>query len=86
MEREQKTGFSAMLAIIAAAGSYLATFSGHPIIGLLAALAALPLGVLGLVMAASPRIGGGIMSIVAIILAVLALGVALLGILGVIIF
>jgi hypothetical protein len=86
MEREQKTGFSAMLAIIAAVGSYLATFTGHPIIGLLAALAALPLGILGLVMAASPRISGGIMSIVAIILAVLALGVALLGILGVIIF
>lgn len=86
MDREQRTGFSATLAIIAAIGSYLATFTGHPIVGLLVALAALPLGILGLIMAASPRVGGGIISIVAILLAVFAIGIALLGTLGVIIF
>jgi hypothetical protein len=86
MERNQKTGLSAMLAIIAAIGSYLATFTGRPIIGLLAALAALPLGVIGLVMAASPRVSGGVLSIVAIALAVFAIGIALLGIIGIIIF
>jgi len=80
---EQKTGISATLAIVAAIGSYFASFSGHPVIGFLAALTALPLGVVGLVMAASPRISGGILSIIAILLAVFGLGLALLVLLGV---
>ncbi|MDA8163519.1 MAG: hypothetical protein M0017_00610 [Desulfobacteraceae bacterium] len=83
---QQRPGLSAVLSIIAAIGSYAATFSKHPIIGLLAALAALPLGVIGLIMAASPRVRGGIVSIAAILLAIFALGIALLGIIGVILF
>jgi hypothetical protein len=77
-----KTGPSALLAILAAIGSYVLTFSGRPVLGLVIALLALPLGVIGLVMAASPRVSGGILSIVAIVLAVFALGIALLAMLG----
>jgi hypothetical protein len=77
-----KTGSSALLAILAAIGSYILTFSGRPVFGLVVALLALPLGVIGLVMAASPRVSGGILSIVAIVLAVFGLGIALLTMLG----
>jgi len=83
---EQKSGISATLAIFLAVASFFITFTGRPVWGLVAALAAIPLGVVGLVMSASPRVGGGPMSIGAIILAVLALGVAVLGLIGVIIF
>lgn len=83
---EQRTGTLATLAIIAAVASYFLTFTGHPIFGMAAALVSIPLGIFGLVMAASPRVGGGILSIVAIILGVLAVGVAVLGIVGVILF
>jgi hypothetical protein len=77
------TGTSALLAIVAALGSFFATFSGRPIIGLLAALAALPLGVLGLVMSVSPRVSGGILSIIAIVLGAFGLLAALLGLFGI---
>lgn len=81
-----KTGTSALLAIVAAVGSFFATFSGRPVIGLLAALVSLPLGALGLIMSVSPWIGGGILSIVALIFGSLGLVIAILGILGIIIF
>jgi hypothetical protein len=77
-----KTGTNAVLAILAAIGSYVLTFSGRPVFGLLVALVALPFGVLGLISAASPRISGGILSIVAIVLAILGLGIAVLVMLG----
>ncbi|MEW6117990.1 MAG: hypothetical protein AB1553_13995 [Nitrospirota bacterium] len=82
----QKAGTSATLAIITAVVSYFFTFTGHPIWGALAALAAIAFGIIGLVMAASPRVGGGILSIFAIGLGVLAIGVAVLGLIGVILF
>ncbi len=83
---EQKAGTSAIVSILLAAASFFITFTGHPIWGFVAALVAIPLGIIGLVVAASPRVGGGLMSIGAIILAVLAIGVAILGLIGVIIF
>jgi len=82
----QKTGTFATLAIVAAVGSYIATFTGHPIVGLLAALASIPLGLLGLLMAASPKVGGGLLSIFSMVLGVCGLGVAVLGLVGVILF
>lgn len=82
----QKTGIFATLAIIAAIGSYIATFTGHPIIGLIAALASIPLGLVGMLMAASPTVSGGLMSIFSMFLGVCGLGVAVLGLIGVIIF
>jgi hypothetical protein len=78
----EKTGIFATIAIITAIGSYVLTFTGHSILGLLAALLAIPLGIAGLVMAASPRISGGILSIVAIALGVIGLGIAVLGFIG----
>lgn len=83
---EQKAGTAATLSIFAAVGSYLLSFSGHPGWGLIAALVAVPMGFFGLVRAASPRVGGGIMSIIALVLGVIAIGVAVLVLIGVILF
>jgi hypothetical protein len=83
---EARTGAFAIAAIISAIFSFFLTFSGHPFWGMLAALAAIPLGIGGLIMAASPKVSGGVMSIAAIMIGVLAAGVAILGIVGAIIF
>lgn len=72
----QRTGVFATLAIIAAVASYLLTFSGHTLFGILLALISIPLGISGFVMAASPRVSGGIMSILAILAGVFAIGIA----------
>jgi len=82
----QKTGTFAIVAIIAAVGSYFLTFTGHPLIGLVAALISIPLGIFGFLAAISPRTGGGILSTFAIVLGAIAVIVAILGIIGVIIF
>jgi hypothetical protein len=49
-------------------------------------LLAVILGIIGVVSSVSPKVGGGLVSIIAIILGVLDIGVAILGIIGVIIF
>ena len=85
-KNEQKAGTSAIAAIVAAVGSFLVTFTGHPVWGFIVAVIAIPLGIVGLAMAASPRIGGGLLSAASIVLAVIAIGVAVLGMIGVIIF
>ncbi len=72
----QRTGIFATMAIIAAIVSYFLTFSGHKLIGVLAALLSIPLGISGFVMAASPRVSGGILSIIAIVAGVFAIGIA----------
>ena len=76
---EEKTGTLATAAIIAAVLSFILTFTGHVLWGGMSALISIPLGAIGLLMAASPRVGGGIMSIAAIILGVFAIGVAIVG-------
>ena len=76
---EQRTGTLAIAAIIAAVLSFILTFTGHVLWGGISALISLPLGVMGFFMAASPRVGGGLMSIAAIILGVIAIGVAVVG-------
>ena len=83
---EQKTGTLAVGAIIAAVLSFVLTFAGHPVFGLFSALISIPLGIIGLMMAASPRVGGGLLSIAAIVIGVIAMGVAVLGGIGAIIF
>jgi hypothetical protein len=83
---EQKTGALAIGAIIAAVISFVFTFAGHPGYGLLSALISIPLGIIGVLMSASPRVGGGLLSIAAIAIGVIAIGVAVLGVVGVIIF
>lgn len=81
----QKTGTAAILSIIAAFGSYYMSFTGSPIIGFILSLIAVPLGVLGLVMAASPRVRGGLLSIAAIILGGFGLIAAVMVMIGLII-
>ncbi len=76
----QKTGTFALLAIIAAIASYLLTFSGHRLFAILAGVISIPLGIGGFVMAASPRVSGGIISIISILLGVFAIGIAVLAI------
>lgn len=83
---EQRTGIAAAISILAAVGSYILTCMGHPVWGLILALISVPAGITGLVMAASPRVSGGILSIVAIILGAIGVLVAVLGIIGVIVF
>ncbi len=83
---EQKTGALATAAIIAAILGFILTFMGHPLFGLFSAIISIPLGIFGLMMAASPRVGGGLLSIIAIVLGVIAIGVAVLGGIGTMIF
>jgi hypothetical protein len=82
----QKAGTAATLAIIIAIASFFVTFAGNPVWGLLIAVLAVILGIIGVVSSVSPKVGGGLVSIIAIILGVLDIGVAILGIIGVIIF
>ena len=82
----QHTGTAATIAIVAAIGGALATFSGRPVWGLLIELLAIVCGAVGLMMAASPRVSGGIISIISIILGIFGLGLAVLGMLGKIVF
>jgi len=86
MEQQEKTGIFATISIVAAVGSYIATCMGHPVWGLVAALASIPLGIVGLVLSASPRVGGGMLSIAAIALGALGLIFAILGMVGVALF
>jgi hypothetical protein len=72
----EKTGIMAIIAILAAIVSYFFTFNGHTVYGIFAALIAIPFGIGGFVMAASPRVSGGIISIISILLGVFAIGVA----------
>ncbi len=74
----QKTGTLATISILAAVVSYILTFSGHTAFGIVAALISIPFGVGGFVMAASPRVSGGIMSIISILLGVFAIGIAVI--------
>jgi hypothetical protein len=83
---QQKASTTAILAILAAAGSYFMSFSGRPFWGMLAALISIPLGIVGLLKAASPRVSGGILSLIAMVLGVLAMGVAVLVMIGVLLF
>jgi hypothetical protein len=71
--------------LLAAVGVVL-TITGSPLWGLLSHIAAVVLGAIGLVMAASPRVAGGLMSIAAIVLSVLAIGLDVLVLIGTIIF
>jgi len=82
---DQKTSILAIVSIIFAIAAFVAIFTGSPILGFLLALAAIPLGILGMLRAASPRVSGGILSILAIVLGGVGLLVAVLGMIGMII-
>lgn len=82
----QRTGTAAIVAIIVAIVSIIATFSGHAVWGLLLGLIAIVSGGVGMVTAASPRVSGGAISIAAIVLAIFGLGLSILGMLGAALF
>jgi len=82
----QKTGMAATVAIITAIASFILTLIGHPVFGLLTALTAVVAGIFGLIMAASPKVSGGIISIASIVLGIFGIGLSVLGMIGVIIF
>jgi hypothetical protein len=83
---EQRTGTAATLAIIAAIGGFVLVFAGNPGWALLVQIIAGILGAVGLIMAASPRVSGGILSIAAIVIAIFGLGVAVLALIGALVF
>lgn len=76
---DQKVGMFATLSILAALGSYFLVCSGNPGWGLAAAIASIPLGLAGLLRAASPRVRGGLISIGAIVLGVIGVILSILG-------
>jgi hypothetical protein len=82
----QRTGTMAILSIVSAIAAFIAVFAGSPFIGLILAILAIPLGVFGLLMAASPRVSGGIISIFGIVLGGIGTVVAILGSVGAVIF
>jgi hypothetical protein len=69
---------ASIVAIIAVALSFYMSSQGREIVALLCALLAMGAGSLGFFRAASPRVSGGILSITAIGLAVLAIVVAMI--------
>jgi hypothetical protein len=79
---QQHTGKAAGFAIGSALLSFLSTFSGHVILGLLLGILAVPLGLAGAVIAASPRVSGGIISVVGIFVGLLGIVFAIFGMLG----
>ncbi len=83
---DQKAGSVATIAIIAAIGSFVLTFTSHVIWGFIVALLTIVLGIIGIIISASPKIGGGLLSTLSIVLGVLDVGIAVLGFIGVIIF
>jgi len=73
-----KVSSVAIIAILGAIGGILSTFNGHPFIALLVHVFCLLCGVAGLAMSASPRVRGGMISILAIVLCVVGLVIDLL--------
>ena len=82
----QKAGTAATFAIIAAIGSFVLTFTGSPVWGLLVAVLAIVFGIVGVVMSASPKIGGGLMSSFSVILGIFGVGISILVLIGIVLF
>ena len=68
---------ASIFAIVAAIASFYFSARSHAMWGLLAAILAIAAGLLGGLRALSPRISGGILSILAVALGVIAIVVAL---------
>jgi len=69
---------ASIVAIIAAALSFYMSSQGRELVALLCALLAMGAGFLGFFRAASPRVSGGILSIVAVTLGAIAIVIALI--------
>lgn len=79
---EQKTGTVAAASMLAAVLCYIAICAGHPWVGLALAIVSLPLGLVGLLWAASPKVSGGILSIFAMLLGVVGVVLSILAGIG----
>ena len=75
---DAKVSSVAIIAILGAIGGVLSTFNGHPFIALFVHVFCLLCGLAGLAMATSPRVRGGLISLVAIVLCVVGLVIDLL--------
>lgn len=78
----QQTGAAASLAIIAAIVGWIVLFAAYPGWSFLLNILAVVAGIIGLIMAASPRVSGGIASIVGIVLGAVGIILAILGMAG----
>lgn len=82
----QKAGTAATIAIIAAIGSFFLTFTGNPVWGLVTAVLAIVLGLVGVIVSASPKVGGGLMSSFSVILGIFGVGISILVLIGIVLF
>lgn len=74
-----KKSTTSIVAVLLAIGSCALTFTGHPLWAIVCAVAAIPLGLLGILLASSSKVSGGIMSAGAAVIGVFAIGLAVLG-------
>lgn len=82
----QKAGTAATIAIIAALGSFILTFTGHAVWALVIAVLAIIFGLAGVIVSTSPKVGGGLMSSFSIILGIFGVGLAILVLIGIVLF
>lgn len=69
---------ASVVAILAALGSFFLSSQGREILALVAAIFAIGAGLVGGLKALSPRVSGGMLSIVAVVLGAIAIVVALI--------
>jgi hypothetical protein len=82
----QETGLPALLAVVCAVAGLIIVYAGRPGLGLLFEVSAAVLGIIGVVMAVSPRANREVISLIAIAIAVFGIGVSVLGVIGSTIF
>ena len=83
---DQRTGCAASASIVAAIGSFIAACAGAPGLGILLAIVSIPAGLVGLIMSASPRVSGGMMSIAAMVLGAIGLVFSIVAATGAFVF
>lgn len=86
MAIEQRTGAAAVAGLVGVIAGYALTLTGHPFWGFAVFVLSMVLGGVGLVMAASPRVAGGVMSLAVVVLGLIGLGVSALVMVGVVVF
>jgi hypothetical protein len=74
----QARSAASIVAILAAIGSFVLSANGRELLALVAAILAIGAGMLGGMRALSPRVSGGILSILAVVLGAIAVIVALI--------
>lgn len=79
---EQQTGVAAAIAIIATIIGWIVLFAAYPGWSFFLQIIAVIAGIIGLMMAASPRVGGGVASIVGVIAGAIGIIFAILGMVG----